>query len=48
MIGKSVVVTGTLPSLSREDAKSIIEALGGKASGSVSRKTYAVVAGEGG
>lgn len=47
LIGKSVVVTGTLPSLSREDAKAIIESLGGKASGSVSRKTYAVVAGEG-
>ncbi|GBG14795.1 DNA ligase (NAD+) [Novimethylophilus kurashikiensis] len=45
--GKTVVITGTLPTLSREDAKAMVESLGGKASDSVSKKTYAVVAGEG-
>lgn len=44
--GKTVVITGTLPTLSREEAKALVEALGGKASDSVSKKTYAVVAGE--
>ena len=37
---------GTLPNLTREDAKARIEAAGGKVSGSVSRKTRYVVAGE--
>ncbi|SHI68158.1 DNA ligase (NAD+) [Anaerovibrio lipolyticus DSM 3074] len=46
LAGKTVVVTGTLPTLSRNDAKSLIEANGGKASGSVSRKTDYVLAGE--
>jgi DNA ligase (NAD+) len=46
LTGKSVALTGTLPSLSREEAKAIIESLGGKAASSVSKKTYAVVAGE--
>jgi DNA ligase (NAD+) len=40
------VLTGTLPSLSREQAKEMIEAAGGKVSGSVSKKTSYVVAGE--
>lgn len=44
--GKSVVVTGTLPTLTREEAKALVERLGGKASDSVSKKTFAVVAGE--
>lgn len=44
--GKTVVLTGTLPHLSRDDAKALIEAAGGKASGSVSAKTHWVVAGE--
>jgi DNA ligase (NAD+) len=40
------VLTGTLPNLSREEAKAKIEATGGKVSGSVSKKTSYVVAGE--
>ena len=46
LTGKTVVVTGTLPSLSREGAKALVEKLGGKTSDSVSKKTSAVVAGE--
>jgi len=44
--GFTFVLTGTLPTLSREAAKEIIEAAGGKVSGSVSKKTSYVVAGE--
>lgn len=44
--GKTFVLTGTLPTLKREDAKEMIEAAGGKVSGSVSKKTDYVVAGE--
>jgi DNA ligase (NAD+) len=44
--GLTFVITGTLPNLSREDAKRLIETAGGKVSGSVSRKTNYVVAGE--
>ena len=44
--GKTVVLTGTLPSLSREQATAMIEAAGGKTSGSVSKKTDFVLAGE--
>jgi DNA ligase (NAD+) len=43
--GKTFVLTGTLPNLSRDDAKELIEAAGGKVSGSVSKKTDYVVAG---
>jgi DNA ligase (NAD+) len=39
------VLTGTLPSLSREEAKALIEDQGGKVAGSVSKKTNYVVAG---
>jgi DNA ligase (NAD+) len=45
LAGKTFVLTGTLPTLSREAAKEMIEAAGGKVSGSVSKKTDYVVAG---
>jgi DNA ligase (NAD+) len=44
--GKTFVLTGTLSSLSRDAAKEKLEALGAKVSGSVSKKTDAVIAGE--
>jgi len=44
-IGKTFVLTGTLPNLSRDEAKEMIEAAGGKVSGSVSKKTDYVVVG---
>jgi DNA ligase (NAD+) len=44
--GKTLVLTGTLPTLTREAATALIEAAGGKVAGSVSKKTHAVVAGE--
>lgn len=44
--GKTVVLTGTLPDVSREEAKARIEALGGRVSGTVSKKTDLLVAGD--
>ncbi len=45
LAGMTFVLTGTLPTLGRDDAKDLIEAAGGKVSGSVSKKTSYVVAG---
>jgi len=44
--GKSFVITGTLPTMSRDEAKAKIEANGGKTAGSVSKKTDYLLAGE--
>ena len=44
--GLTFVITGTLPTLSREQAKELIEAQGGKVTGSVSSKTDYLLAGE--
>lgn len=46
LAGKTLVVTGTLPTLSREEAEALIVKNGGKAAGSVSKKTAYVVAGQ--
>jgi DNA ligase (NAD+) len=46
LLGKTLVLTGTFPNLSRDEAKDLIEAAGGKVSGSVSKKTHYVIAGE--
>ena len=46
IVGKTFVLTGTLPTLKRDEAAALIEAAGGKVSGSVSKKTDFVVAGE--
>ena len=46
LVGKTFVLTGTLPTLSRDDAKAMLEAAGAKVAGSVSKKTSYVVAGE--
>ncbi|MEL7565607.1 MAG: NAD-dependent DNA ligase LigA [Dehalobacterium sp.] len=46
LTGKTFVITGTLPTLSRKEAQNLIEENGGKVSGSVSKKTDYVVVGE--
>jgi len=46
LAGMTLVLTGTLPTLAREEAKQRIEAAGGKVAGSVSKKTSYVIAGE--
>ncbi len=46
LAGKTLVLTGTLPTLTRDQAKAMIEAAGGKVAGSVSKKTDWLVAGE--
>jgi DNA ligase (NAD+) len=46
LAGKTVVITGTLPTLGRKEATELVEKNGGKVSGSVSKKTSFVVAGE--
>lgn len=43
--GKTMVITGTLPTLSRDQAKDLIEGAGGKVAGSVSKKTHYLLAG---
>ena len=45
LLGQTFVLTGTFPTLTRDEAKDRIEAAGGKVSGSVSKKTHFVVAG---
>jgi DNA ligase (NAD+) len=45
LVGKTLVLTGTMPNLTREDATQRVEAAGGKVTGSVSKKTDYVVAG---
>ena len=46
LAGKTFVITGTLPTLSREEAKALVERYGGKVSGSVSKNTDYLLAGE--
>ncbi len=46
LAGMTIVITGTLPSLSRKEASDLVEQNGGKAAGSVSKKTTYVLAGE--
>ena len=45
LTGKTFVITGTLPSLARDQLKEMLEAAGGKVAGSVSKKTHYLVAG---
>lgn len=46
LLGKTVVLTGTLPTMKRDEAKALIESHGGKVSGSVSKKTDIVLTGD--
>ena len=47
LVGKTVVVTGAVPGYNREEAEQAITSRGGKSPGSVSKKTFALVVGEG-
>ena len=44
--GKTFVITGTLPTMTRDEAKTLVQSVGGKVTGSVSKKTDFLVAGE--
>lgn len=46
LVGKTFVITGTLPNLGREEARAMVESAGGKVASSVSKKTHYVLAGE--
>jgi DNA ligase (NAD+) len=46
LAGHTYVITGTLPTLSRDEAQAMLESAGAKVAGSVSKKTTAVIAGE--
>jgi DNA ligase (NAD+) len=46
LVGRTVVLTGALPGITREEAAALLEAAGAKVAGSVSKKTSWVVAGE--
>ena len=46
LLGKTLVLTGKFPTLSRDEAQALVEDAGGKVSGSVSKKTHYVIAGE--
>lgn len=46
LVGKTFVITGTLPTMTRDDAKDLIQSAGGKVTGSVSAKTDYLVAGD--
>jgi DNA ligase (NAD+) len=46
LLGKSYVLTGTLPALSRSEAAALIEGAGGRVTGSVNKKTDVLVAGD--
>ncbi len=46
LFGKTLVITGTIPGMTRSQAEDLVRELGGKVSSSVSRNTYAVIAGD--
>lgn len=46
LVGQTIVLTGTLTAMGRDEAKALLQRLGAKVSGSVSAKTHAVIAGE--
>ena len=46
LAGQTLVLTGTMVSMGRDDAKARLQRLGAKVSGSVSKKTHAVIAGD--